>query len=388
MLVRAPVDPGDAADVVEEAGQDELVVGSGAGGEGGGLQRVLELGDRLTVVGALRARGQEREQVSGHRGAVSLDEVPCWEQWAVHPVGVICTTMRRPHCAQIRGGSRSCGEGRSSDTGLGCHDMGDTSAGVDAFFLPLGGERYLGTPRCAGPWAPDAMHGGPPCALLARACAAVERRDDTRVARVTVDFLGSVPVGEVSVTARVLRPGRRVELVEATLSAGGRDVLSARAWRIHVEQGRTLDVSGTPAAPAVGPLPAGPVDLPWAHRYDFESYLDSIEWRSSGQPMTGPVQAWTRMRVPLLAGEEPTGLERAVVVADSGNGLSTTLGLDWHFINTDLTVALQRHPVGEWISVDARTAIDDHGIGLATTTLADQTGVCGVGAQTLLVAPR
>ena len=70
----------------------------------------------------------------------------------------------------------------------------------------------------------------------------------------------------------------------------------------------------------------------------------------------GPAVAWMRMRVPLVAGEEPSPLTRVLAAADSGNGVSSTL--DWHhwlFVNVDLTVHLNRMPRGEWVCLDAIT---------------------------------
>jgi hypothetical protein len=76
-------------------------------------------------------------------------------------------------------------------------------------------------------------------------------------------------------------------------------------------------------------------------------------------------------------------------VADSGNGLSSELDVaTWHFINPELTVHLHREAVGEWVCVAATTAISPGGAGLATTVLSDLDGPLGVGAQSLLVAPR
>ena len=46
--------------------------------------------------------------------------------------------------------------------------------------------------------------------------------------------------------------------------------------------------------------------------------------------------------MPLVAGEEPTGLQRVLAVADSANGVSAVLPLgDWLFINPELTVHLR-----------------------------------------------
>jgi hypothetical protein len=95
------------------------------------------------------------------------------------------------------------------------------------------------------------------------------------------------------------------------------------------------------------------------------------------------------MRYPLVPDEEPAPLERVLATADSGNGVSWELDLTrWLFINPELTVHLHREPIGEWICLDAQTTISPSGAGLATSTLSDTTGPCGVGAQSLLVTPR
>ncbi len=95
------------------------------------------------------------------------------------------------------------------------------------------------------------------------------------------------------------------------------------------------------------------------------------------------------MRVPLVAGEEPTGVQRVLVVADSGNGVSAVLPFDrWLFINTELTVHFRREPRGEWICLDAETSIAHGGAGLARSVLSDDEGVVAQGAQALLVSER
>jgi len=258
---------------------------------------------------------------------------------------------------------------------------------ADSFYLPLDedGARWLATGHTTGPWGAGSQHGGPPSALLGRAVERCAPRDDMVVARVTVELLGPVPVAELGLRARVARPGRSVELVEAALSAGGRDVARARAWRVL-----------RAGAPAVAPRQAAPPPLPartpvlergaWV-----DGYLSAVEWRTvhGGFLEPGPGTAWTRLRHPLVAGEEPSPLQRVLAVADSGSGVSSELDLArWHFINPELTVHLHREAVGEWICLDASTTISPGGAGLATTVLSDGEGPVGVGAQSLLVAPR
>jgi hypothetical protein len=253
-----------------------------------------------------------------------------------------------------------------------------------AFFVPRADGRYLATEHTAGPWDPRLQHAGPPAALIGRALERFEPRPEMFISRLTFEILHAVPVGEVEVSTRIARPGRSVELLEASLSAGGREVVRTSAWRVlrapaetatsHLYEPRPLPDEG---APMPDQLASG--------------YLKAIEWRpvSGGFLERGPGAAWTRMRVPVVEGEEPTGLQRVLAVADSGNGISGTLDMRrWWFINPELTVHLEREPRGEWICLDARTSIEPEGAGLATSTLSDLQGPVARGAQTLYVGER
>jgi hypothetical protein len=210
------------------------------------------------------------------------------------------------------------------------------------------------------------------------------------IARMTVDILGAIPVDELRLRSRVLRPGRSVELVEAALSAGTRDVARAQAWRVRRT---TEEIALRQPVRSAPPLDAEPTPFVaeglaegWA-----DGYLSAVEWRfvagAFGQP--GPATAWTRLRHPVVPGEQPSPLQRVLAVADSGNGISTELDLThWHFINPELTVHLHREAVGEWICMAAQTAISPNGVGLATSVLSDLDGPVGVGAQSLLIGRR
>ena len=257
----------------------------------------------------------------------------------------------------------------------------------DAFYLPLGENRWGATVHTTGPWDARFQHGGPPSALLARAIEQCEPRENMLVARMTVDILGAIPVHELELRSRVLRPGRSVELVEAALSAGGREVVRAQAWRV-LRTTQEVAPQRSPV-PTTAPLPSESTLL--AADGWVDGYLSAVEWRfaagASGQP--GPATAWTRLRHPLVPGETPSPLQRVLTVADSGSGISAELDLiNWHFINPELTVHLHREAVGEWICLDAQTAISPGGAGLATSVLSDLGGPIGVGAQRLLIAQR
>jgi hypothetical protein len=253
----------------------------------------------------------------------------------------------------------------------------------DAFYTP-DGDRLVPSELTRGPWDPGAQHAGPPSALLGRAIERREPRDGMRIGRITLEILGPVPLAPLMVTAEVVRPGRSVELLEATLVGPDGEVMRARAWRV---QAGSVGLQGEE-----DPSPPGPEA---GEERDFfptgkdVGYHTAMEYRFVRGAFLepGPATVWMRMRVPLVEGEEPSPLERVLVAADSGNGVSAAL--DYHryvFINTDLSVHLLRPPAGDWVCLDAVTYVD--GLGLTDTALWDERGRVGRAAQTLLVRER
>ena len=252
----------------------------------------------------------------------------------------------------------------------------------EAFYEPLGGGRFRSTGHTAGPWDVRSQHAGPPAALLGRALEATDPREGTLLSRVTFEILGPVPVAEVEVESQVIRPGRTVELIEAQLSAGGRPVMTARAWRLPA-----LDAPGTP--PTEGPPPPRPgEETPPPHDFGYGHAVE-MRFAAGGWFDDGPATAWTRLKVRVVPDEEPTPLQRVLAVADSGNGISAVMSWDeWLFINPELTVHVLRPAAGEWVVLDAATTIAPGGAALARSVLSDEAGPVAYGAQSLLVAPR
>jgi hypothetical protein len=260
---------------------------------------------------------------------------------------------------------------------------------VPEAFYEATGDGFLATELTRGPWDPGAQHAGPPSALLGRAIEGLEEAEGFQVGRVTFEILRSVPIGPVSVEAEVVRPGRSVRMVEASLAGEAGELVRARAWLLRTSE---LDLPGdvlTTPAPPPGPEQGSRAEF-------FETgqsvgYHTAMEWSSVGGGFLepGPATVWMRMTCPLVGGEEPTPLQRTLVAADVGNGISAVL--DWSrfvFINVDLSVHLERMPEGEWVCVDAITLPQRNGVGTAESVLSDQRGRIGRAAQTLLISER
>jgi hypothetical protein len=242
---------------------------------------------------------------------------------------------------------------------------------------------------CGGPWSRELQHGGPPSALLVllaeRLAATASGRSDLRAVRVAAEFTRPVPVAALQLSAAVERLARSAVLVRAEIAETGRTCLQARIWLLAPGE-----VASAAAAAGAGEAAAGsasrPDELP-DFGFDSFPYARHLQWHQvAGSAMTpGPAACWVRPRVPLLAGERYTPLQRAALIADSASGASAELDWDdWSFANVDLEVHLFRPAGGEWLLLDAITQLGA-GVGFTRSHLSDLAGPVGGSMQTLLV---
>ncbi len=259
---------------------------------------------------------------------------------------------------------------------------------MDAFYR-LDGERFLPSELTRGPWDPESQHAGPPASLVARAIERCEPpQEATHVGRITLEILAPVPLEPLSVEARVVRPGRSVELLEATLSDADRPLIRARAWRLRT---KAVELDPQPVAEIPPESPERGEPRPFFPTGQEVGYHTAMEYRflEGAFREAGPATVWMRMRVPLVEGEEPSSLERVLAAADSGNGVSAALDYRRYlFINTDLSLHISRPLAGEWVCIDAVTYPEPIGVGVADAALWDERGRLGRAVQTLLVRER
>jgi hypothetical protein len=228
------------------------------------------------------------------------------------------------------------------------------------------------------------MHGGPPAALMGGAMESLPTETTMVVVRMTVEILRPVPLHPVAVAARIERNGRRVQLLSASLSDRDTELCRASAWRIRLAD---LDIGDQRSEP---PAFAGPdASTPHVPGSDEPAFhRTGVEMRYARGSFTelGPASVWMRLTMPVVAGQTPTPLQRALAAADFGNGVSAVVPWgEFVFINTDLTVYLSRQPEGEWICLDASTDVDPQGVGVAHSRLYDERGAVGRSLQALYV---
>jgi hypothetical protein len=249
------------------------------------------------------------------------------------------------------------------------------------------GEGFDATELGRGPWDPRALHGGAPAALLADAFERCEPQPDLLIARITYEFVRPVPIGPLDVNARVTRPGRRVMLLDGAIRDGdGTEVARARALRI-----RTSEVGDPPSGPHPFPGPEAGRANDWDDGGPpaFATHALEIRFVEGGFLDRGPATAWFRLRLPIIAGEPITPLQRVAAAGDFGNGIANVLPWnEYTFINPDLTLYLEREPRGEWIGLQSVTRVVHDGVGVAESLLWDLEGRIGSATQALLVGRR
>lgn len=262
------------------------------------------------------------------------------------------------------------------------------SSAPDALYLP-DGDLYVPTSLTTGPWSPDAQHGGAPSALLVHAIEAVDAPVPVQIARLSFELLRPVPLTPLRIRTDVLRPGKKVQLVQASLLADDTEVVRATALRI-----RRADLPVPPEARPDDPTPPGHEHgqslsfpgAPPAEGLTFHRDANEILFVDGGFDRPGPATGWIRLRYPVVAGHPTTPTMRLAGAADFGNGFSWAVPRgEWLFINPDLTVHVVREPVGEWICLRSTTLPGDTGVAAAESALYDAQGRVGRSVQSLLL---
>lgn len=267
------------------------------------------------------------------------------------------------------------------------------SDALTGFYFTRGkGEWLIPTDHCRGPWDVNACHAGPPTAMIARAMefALKNANSNQRLCRLTVNLTRPVPMSEFRVDALIVRAGRSVTTLTASLlDTDNKERITASGLAM-IERPGTLTRPGNITNTTPRFTDAQPGDFPITRaNHDKAGFAGSIQTRyPPGQDANpGPTTAWLKS-VPLLQGETASGFQQICPLADSGNAFSR-LAQPWEvaFVNSDLTINLHREPQGQWLGSQSNSHWQRDGIGLADALLFDETGPVGRATQTLLLTP-
>jgi Thioesterase-like superfamily len=252
-----------------------------------------------------------------------------------------------------------------------------------SYYVPAGRGRYRPTRHVQGAWNDGEQHMGPVAGLLTDCIERHEPRPELQLSRVSFDILGLIPLQESTIEVRTLRPGRTIELIEATMQVAGRTVVRAAAWRLLGQDTHAV-AGGGPA-----PLPA-PDDVPdWSGTAHWDGgYIASLQIKKVDDAQPGRGQVWLRSDVDLVAGEPVSATAHYLRLVDTANGIAVRADpRRWSFPNVDLTVHLFRQPTGPWVGLDTTVVIGDEGLGVTSSWLFDEHGAVGRAEQSLTVRP-
>lgn len=257
---------------------------------------------------------------------------------------------------------------------------------VSAFYRRIQHHLYAPTIHVQGAWRDDEQHMAPVGGLLTHAIDLHEPREGMQLARISFDILGMIPARPSEVTVRTTRPGRSIELVEATMSVDGRDVVRAHAWRLAAHD------SSPVAGVEFEPMP-GPDEFPEWHGADLwpGGYIRGVEFRADPARRPGRTRTWIRSPHALVEGEAASPTAGLIRLVDTANGIAVRVSpQEWMFPNIDLTIHLFREPSragAGWVGFDTKVTMGSTGMGLTSTTLHDELGPVGRAEQILTVRP-
>lgn len=207
-------------------------------------------------------------------------------------------------------------------------------------------------------------------------------------ARFTADLFRAARRVPTSVRTRAVRDGRRIRITECDILQDGTEVARATMVQYRTSGPPPGQEWVAPDSSFDPPSGAGATDAAYFVGSDDAGWGGSV---GMGDGVDAHQNA-SRKRVyhrtaELVAGEAASPFVRAVVAAEA-TSLVTNLGTEGiGYINGDLTVALSRLPVGDYIGLQADSHWCADGVSVGSATLFDDLGPIGIGMVTALANP-
>ena len=247
---------------------------------------------------------------------------------------------------------------------------------------------YQSTAHAQGAWNEHEQHMAPATGLLTAELSGFAPQANMRIARVSLDILGLIPIGDFTITTRCIRPGKTIELIESVMSSRGRDAIIARAWRLMTQD--TSEIAGLEDQTAQHK----PEDLPvWDDMKGWPGgFIKSVRLVAEPGRRPGCGMVWITNDVDMIEGVPTDEIVHLLGMVDTANGVVPRLGLglsklEWMFPNTDLQIHMHRAPKGRWLGIEAVQQYGDDGIGLTSAVLHDVYGPFGRSEQILTIRP-
>lgn len=248
---------------------------------------------------------------------------------------------------------------------------------MDLAFFRAEGDALVANEISRSAWKEDQIHGVAVSGALARAVEQAQHaagRTDLRPTRFTVDLFKAASTAPASFATRVVREGPRILVVDVEMAQGGEPVARASALFLRPTEsapGEVWQPEDRPAAPPIDVVPASDEPrVPFMH--------SSAGWSQHfGEHQNASRKQSWNTALPVVSGEPVTPFQAVASIAD-GASLVTNWGSGGvEYINTDISLALSREPVGLEIGLAALDRVEQDGIAVGTATVFDREGQLG-----------
>jgi len=240
--------------------------------------------------------------------------------------------------------------------------------------------QYCSTIHAQGAWNEHEQHMAPASGIIAAELEFFQPRDDVRIGRISYDIFGLIAAGEFSITTRVVRPGKTIELLESEMHANARTCIVARAWRMCTQD--SSDVAGL--EDQVIHHPDRLSNWEGMSRWPG-GYIKSLEAKADENRRAGKGIVWLNNSKEMVENQATSDFVHLMGMVDTANGIVPRQGDDfaWGFPNLDLQIHMYRFPVGRWLGLETVQQYGVDGIGLTSSILHDVQGPFGRSEQIL-----
>lgn len=205
-----------------------------------------------------------------------------------------------------------------------------------------------------------------------------------RIGRISFDIFGIIYLEPFTITTRVIRPGKTIELIEATMQVQDKTCIVARAWRMMTQNSREIhgiedNVIYTPSE-----LPNWDGMKRWPG-----GFIQSIQLRVAPEHRPGKGIVWITTEKHMVERQNTSDFARLMGLVDTANGIVPRQqdAFDWAFPNLDLQIHMYRLPSGLWLGLETIQQYGSDGIGLTSSILHDIHGPFGRSEQILTLRP-
>lgn len=239
---------------------------------------------------------------------------------------------------------------------------------------------YTANIHAQGAWNPHEQHMAPATGVL---CAELEQflpRDQMRIGRISLDIFGLIAFGDFTITTRLIRAGKTIELIESEMQAQGKTCIVARAWKMLTQDSSSI-------AGLEDQKVQHPEQLPiWDGMQCWPGgYIQSIEARAEPTRRAGKGLVWLTNQCDMVEGSTTSDFVKLMGMVDTANGVVPRQDPQsgWAFPNLDLQIHLYRLPQGEWLGLQVEQQYGADGVGLTSAVLHDTHGPFGRSEQIL-----